>query len=27
MRTWEAPDFYRPIAAPLGQCAELLGVA
>ncbi len=28
MRTWEAndPDFGRPIAAPLHQCAELLGV-
>jgi hypothetical protein len=26
MRTWEAPDFYRPIAAPLDHCAELLGV-
>jgi hypothetical protein len=28
MRTWEArdPDFGRPIAAPLEQCAELLGV-
>ena len=28
MRTWEArdPDSGRPIAAPLEQCAELLGV-
>jgi hypothetical protein len=28
VRTWEAndPDFGRPIAAPLDQCAELLGV-
>jgi hypothetical protein len=26
MRTWDAPDFYRPIAAPLDRCAELLGV-
>jgi hypothetical protein len=28
MRTWEAhdPDLGRPIAAPLEQCAELLGV-
>ena len=28
MRTWEArdPDFGRPIAAPLEQWAELLGV-
>ncbi len=28
MRTWEArdPDFGRPIAAPLEQSAELLGV-
>jgi hypothetical protein len=28
MRTWEArdPDSGRPIAAPLDQCAELLGV-
>ena len=28
MLTWEAgdPDFGRPIAAPLEQCAELLGV-
>jgi hypothetical protein len=28
MRTWEArdPDFGRPIAAPLEQCAKLLGV-
>jgi hypothetical protein len=26
MRTWDAPDFYRPIAAPLERCAELLGV-
>jgi hypothetical protein len=28
MRTWEGrdPDFGRPIAAPLEQCAELLGV-
>ncbi len=28
MWTWEArePDFGRPIAAPLEQCAELLGV-
>ena len=25
-RTWDAPDFYRPIAAPLDRCAELLGV-
>ena len=27
MRTWEGrdPDFGRPIAAPLEQCAELLG--
>jgi hypothetical protein len=26
--TWEAndPDFGRPLAAPLDQCAELLGV-
>jgi hypothetical protein len=26
--TWEADDpaYYRPIAAPLEQCAELLGV-
>jgi hypothetical protein len=28
MRTWEErdPDFGRPIAAPLEQCADLLGV-
>jgi hypothetical protein len=28
VRTWEAndPDFGRPLAAPLDQCAELLGV-
>jgi hypothetical protein len=28
MRTWERddPDLGRPIAAPLDQCAELLGV-
>jgi hypothetical protein len=28
MRTWEArdPDFGRPLAAPLEQCAQLLGV-
>ncbi len=28
MRTWETrdPDFGRPIAAPLEQCAKLLGV-
>jgi hypothetical protein len=28
MRTWEAhdPDFGRPIAAPLEQCAQLLGI-
>ncbi len=28
MRTWEGrdPDLGRPIAAPLEQCAELLGV-
>jgi hypothetical protein len=28
MRTWEGrdPDFGRPIAAPLEQCAELLSV-
>jgi hypothetical protein len=28
MRTWEGrhPDFGRPIAAPLEQCADLLGV-
>ncbi len=28
MRTWEGcdPDFGRPLAAPLEQCAELLGV-
>jgi hypothetical protein len=26
MRTWDAPDFDRPIAAPLDRCAELLGV-
>jgi hypothetical protein len=28
VRTWEVndPDFGRPIAAPLEQCAELLGV-
>ena len=28
MRTWEAhdPDLGRPVAAPLEQCAELLGV-
>lgn len=28
MRTWEGrdPDYGRPIAAPLEQCAELLGV-
>jgi hypothetical protein len=26
MRTWDAPDFYRPIAAPLERCAELLGI-
>jgi hypothetical protein len=26
MRRWDAPDFYRPIAAPLDRYAELLGV-
>jgi hypothetical protein len=28
MRTWEAldPDFHRPIAAPLEQCGQLLGI-
>jgi len=28
MRTWERhdPERYRPIAAPLDRCAELLGV-
>jgi hypothetical protein len=28
MQTWEAhdPTYERPIAAPLGRCAELLGV-
>jgi hypothetical protein len=28
MRTWECndPDRYRPVAAPLDRCAELLGV-
>jgi hypothetical protein len=28
MRTWERndPDRYRPVAAPLDRCAELLGV-
>ena len=28
MRTWEGrdPDYGRPIAAPLDQCAELLGI-
>ena len=26
MRTWDTLDFYRPIAAPLDRCAELLGV-
>lgn len=28
MRTWERddPDRYRPVAAPLDHCAELLGV-
>jgi hypothetical protein len=26
MRRPDAPDFYRPIAAPLDRCAELLGV-
>src|SRR6266508_3749983 len=28
MRTWERndPDRYRPIAAPLDRCAEILGV-
>jgi hypothetical protein len=26
MRRWDAPDFYRPIAAPLERCAGLLGV-
>jgi hypothetical protein len=24
--TWQDPDLGRPIAAPLDQCAELLGV-
>src|SRR5918995_4477303 len=24
--TWQDPDLVRPIAAPLQQCAELLGV-
>jgi hypothetical protein len=24
--TWHDPDLGRPIAAPLDQCAELLGV-
>jgi hypothetical protein len=24
--TWHDPDLGRPIAAPLQQCAELLGV-
>lgn len=26
MGTWDDPDLGRPIAAPLEQCAELLGV-
>ena len=26
MGTWQDPDLVRPIAAPLQQCAELLGV-
>ena len=26
MGTWQDPDLGRPIAAPLHQCAELLGV-
>ena len=26
METWHDPDLSRPIAAPLPQCAELLGV-
>ena len=26
MGTWHDPDLGRPIAAPLPQCAELLGV-
>ena len=26
MRTWDAPDFYQPMAAPLHPCAEVLGV-
>ena len=26
MGTWHDPDLGRPIAAPLEQCAELLGV-
>ena len=26
MGTWHDPDLGRPIAAPLDQCAELLGV-
>jgi hypothetical protein len=28
MRTWERnrPELYRPVAAPLDRCAELLGV-
>jgi hypothetical protein len=28
VRTWEAndPDFGRPVAAPLDQCAQLLGI-
>ena len=26
MGTWHDPDLGRPIAAPLGRCAELLGV-
>ncbi|MFL6226887.1 MAG: hypothetical protein ACJ75K_29800 [Actinomycetes bacterium] len=26
MGTWHDPDLGRPIAAPLQQCAELLGV-
>ena len=25
MGTWHDPDLGRPIAAPLGRCAELLG--
>ena len=26
MGTWQDPDLGRPIAAPLEQCAELLGI-